>query len=133
MNKNLQLIWIISLFSVILVPVTSFGVTETDSSAFFIEKARKQKLGENTAWLNLLHYKSSFFGARASQVDGVDFFLSEKGAYDAQAELEADLRGFFSYQTSAHPRCLFPARFHWLGHGGGAGHVPRNHECGSLR
>ena len=133
MNKNLQLIWIISLFSVILVPVTSFGVTETDSSAFFIEKARKQKLGENTAWLNLLHYKSSLFGARASQVDGVDFFLSEKGAYDAQAELEADLHGFFSYQTSAHPRCLFPARFHWLDKQLNFSHLLPEVECAKLK
>ncbi|RDH81282.1 MAG: hypothetical protein DIZ80_14350 [endosymbiont of Galathealinum brachiosum] len=125
--------WIILLFYVLFMPVTSYGVTEIDSAAIFIEKARKQKLSEKTAWLNLLHYKSTFLGGYESQVDGRDFFLAENGAYDAQAELEADIRGFFSYKTSAHPRCLFPARFHWLDARLNFSHLLPEMECGKLK
>ncbi len=97
-------------------PVTSYCATETDLAAVFIEQARQKQLAKHSAWLNLLHYKSSLFSARKSQVDDKGFFLAKNGAYNAQSELEADLRGFFSHtmSDSDHPRCRFPARFHWL-------------------
>jgi len=79
-----------------------------------IEQAKQLKLAEKSAWLNLLHYKSSLLRGRRSQVDDKEFFLAEDGATNATAELAADLRGFFSIKLSEHPRCLFPARFHWL-------------------
>lgn len=121
-NKNLQLIWILLLFSLCFLPVTSISSTlesnisldEPELSAKYIEQARKLQLADKTAWLNLLHFKSTLFGGFKSQVDDSEFFLADNGSFNAQAELEADLRGFFSQKRLAHPRCLFPARFHWL-------------------
>jgi len=98
----------------VLLPVCAYTATETKVIDEFIERSRQMQLAEKKAWLNLLHYKSTLLGARKSQVDDEDFFFSEQGKQDAQAELEASLRGFFNYKTSAHSRCLFPARFHWL-------------------
>jgi len=114
--------WIILLFSLFSLPSLLFGATEIPPEAIetgaaadvFVERSRQMKLSENPAWLNLLHYKSTLLGERESQADDSAFFLAQNGAYNAQAELEADLRGFFSRKAAAHPRCLFPARFHWL-------------------
>ena len=113
-NKNLPLLRIILLFTSVFMSTSLSGMTETDSVDALIERARQLQLGGNPAWLNLLHYKSTLLGSRESQADDNGFFLAEDGSHNAQAELEADLRGFFSRKKTAHPRCLFPARFHWL-------------------
>ena len=98
------------------------AIAEADLSASFIKQARELKLAQQPAWLNLLHYKSNAWGSLISQADDTNFFMAETGAENAQAELEADLRGFFStvdiagnaYQVKKHPQCRFPARLHWL-------------------
>ena len=121
-NKNLQLIWILLLFSLCFMPLVSISssvesnivLEEPDILAKYIERARKLQLADKAAWLNLLHFKSSLSGGLKSQVDDSQFFLADNGSFNAQAELEADLRGFFSQKRVAHPRCLFPARYHWL-------------------
>jgi len=121
-NKNLRLIRILLQFSLCFMPVVSTGaiseseitLKELDISAVYIERARKLQLADKTAWLNLLHYKSTLFGGLKSQVDDSGFFLADNGSVNAQAELEANLAGFFSRKKTAHPRCLFPARLHWL-------------------
>jgi len=72
--------------------------------------------------LNLLHYKSNAWGSLISQADDAKFFIAKTGTENAQAELEADLRGFFSAvdkkgntaQVKNHPQCRFPARLYWL-------------------
>ncbi|MCW9047178.1 MAG: DUF4105 domain-containing protein [Gammaproteobacteria bacterium] len=110
------------LFSLYFLPVTSTGSTEEsvntlnepDIAEKYINQARKLQLADKIAWLNLLHFKSTFFGGLRSQVDDSEFFLADNGSFNAQAELEADLRGFFSKKRKPHPRCLFPARLHWL-------------------
>jgi uncharacterized protein DUF4105 len=109
-NKNLSLLYIILLFT----PPAVKSEVQIAPVEAVIERATDMRLADQLPWLNLLHYKSPLLGERASQVDDADFFLAENGAHNAQAELEADLRGFFSTQASAHPRCIFPARFHWL-------------------
>ncbi len=113
-NKNLSLLSIICLFFSFLVPITAYGEVGDDELEAIIRQASDIQLAKQPAWLNLLHYKSTLFGDYKSQVDDPDFFLAENGRLDAKAELEADLRGFFSHKTSAHPRCMFPARFYWL-------------------
>ena len=80
----------------------------------YIERARQMKLSEQPGWRNLLHYKITRTGELESQADDAAFYLAETGATDPGAELEADLRGFFSHRLKAHPQCLFPARMHWL-------------------
>ncbi|MCW8933392.1 MAG: DUF4105 domain-containing protein [Gammaproteobacteria bacterium] len=110
------------LFSLYFIPVVSTGSTEEsantlkepDTAEKYINQARKLQLSDKAAWLNLLHFKSTLFGGLRSQVDDNGFFLADNGSFNAQAELEADLRGFFNQKTTPHPRCLFPARFHWL-------------------
>jgi len=99
---------------------------EPDLSAPIIEKAIQKakllKLAKQPAWFNLLHYKSNAWGSLVSQADDVQFFIAESGAENAQAELEADLRGFFSVANNSvdninsdqHAQCRFPARLHWL-------------------
>ena len=90
--------------------------------ASYIKQAKALKLAQQTAWLNLLHYKSNAWGSLVSQADDVKFFMAESGAENAQAELEANLHGFFSRvdiagdtaQVNKHPQCRFPARLHWL-------------------
>jgi len=113
-NKNLPLLRIILLFTSVFMSTSLSGMTETGAVDALIERAREMQLGDKPAWLNLLHYKSTLLGSRESQADDNGFFLAEGGSYNARAELEADLRGFFSRKKTAHPRCLFPARFHWL-------------------
>ena len=109
---------IIMLLSLIILP---FGViagtntlAEDTSIDELIHQAREMELADKPAWLNLLHFKSTLSGGRESQADDKAFFLAENGSTNAAAELEASLHGFFSSKTSAHPRCLFPARYHWL-------------------
>jgi len=93
-----------------------------DLSASYIQRAKTLKLAQQSAWLNLLHYKSNAWGSLLSQADDAKFFMAETGAENAQAELAANLRGFFSEldaqgstaQIKKHPQCRFPARLHWL-------------------
>lgn len=83
-----------------------------------IQSARRQKLHADPTWIALLHYKSGWWNDFVSEVDGEDFFLSDKGKTDPQAELEATLASFFSGAaappTSLTAQCRFRARFFWL-------------------
>jgi len=83
-----------------------------------IKQANDQKLYEDKKWHMLMHYKSNLFGSYTSEVDGEDFFISETGKNDPQAELEATLASFFSNQPSKYAKltsqCRFIARFYWL-------------------
>lgn len=66
----------------------------------------------NQQWLNLLQFHSSDWNNRLqSEVDSPDFFLSESGKNDPQAEREATIK-----QLSKKPslQCRFPARAQWL-------------------
>ncbi|VAW61929.1 hypothetical protein MNBD_GAMMA10-2780 [hydrothermal vent metagenome] len=90
---------------------SSRAITDVE---IFVERAKQLKLAQRPGWLNLLHYKVTRTGELESQADDKRFYLAENGAADPQAELEADLRGFFSRQPAGHPQCLFPARLHWL-------------------
>lgn len=109
---------IIMLLSLIILPASVVARSNTSLEPILVDewvrRARELKLADKPAWLNLLHYKSTLLGGRESQVDDKAFFLAENGANDASAELELNLRGFFSIQSAAHPRCQFPARYHWL-------------------
>lgn len=81
-------------------------------------QAQQQQLGLQPGWLNLLHYKKNLWGGLHSQADDARFFLSAEGAHDPQAELLANLRGFFARpehnQHHLHAQCRFPARLVWL-------------------
>jgi len=99
-----------------------FRQEEVLSVEHFIELAKTSKLAQQTAWLNLLHYKRGISGSWKSQADDRRFFMSAQGDNDTEAELVADLRAFFSEVESekadktlaSHSQCRFPARLHWL-------------------
>ena len=73
----------------------------------------------STPWLKLLHYKSyPLFGFRSS-LSHDKFFISTSGRFDPLAELEESISLLKSNQGKwgrfkQSPRCVWPARFHFL-------------------
>ena len=80
-----------------------------------LEAAREQRLYTDPFWHTLVHYKSGVFGSR-SLIDDPRFFLSPKGKYDPEAELEATIRAFFESggDETQHAVCRFIARYTWI-------------------
>ena len=84
-----------------------------------IYKSQEMRLAERIEWQNLLHYKSYplWPGAR-SLADDPAFFNAPEGKFNAQIELEATLKAFFSTleetDKQQNPQCRFVARFNWL-------------------
>jgi hypothetical protein len=80
-----------------------------------LETAREQRLHADPFWHSLVHYKRGLFGVR-SLIDDPRFFLSPKGKYDPEAELEATIRAFFEPAggESPHAVCRFIARYTWI-------------------
>lgn len=137
-NKNIVSLLIKYVFLLMLVRIllwmpcqasAEMGENSTILANNYIEKAKALKLAQQPAWLNLLHYKIDVWGHQQSQADDVRFFMAGAGATDAKAELEANLRGFFSgdeQQSQSHAQCRFPARLHWLNQQlGFADHLPK--------
>ena len=81
-----------------------------------IAEAKLLKLSDQRPWHLLLHYHKTWTGAYKSEADGTDFFLSDTGKRNPQAELEATLAAFFLAENAAeqHAQCRFPARYAWL-------------------
>lgn len=73
------------------------------------------RLHYDPTWLALGHYRRTPFGDWASDADDPAFFLAETGQHDPDAELSATLLAYFAPgDGDEHPRCRFPARYHWL-------------------
>ncbi len=83
-----------------------------------IEQAARSRLADEREWHLLLHYGTDWLGRVISEEDDEGFFLSPRGKYDPQAELEATIRQLFSPDPvgrSKQPaQCAFMARYHWL-------------------
>ncbi|MCS6896907.1 MAG: DUF4105 domain-containing protein [Nitrospira sp.] len=83
-----------------------------------IERAARSRLADQREWRLLLHYGTDLLGRAISEEDDPGFFLSPRGKYDPQDELEATIRQFFSPDPvgrSKQPaQCAFIARYHWL-------------------
>ena len=86
--------------------------------AELIAKEEQLKLYEDPRWLALLHYRENFWGGYASEIDGEDFFTSQRGKVDPRQELKTTLASFFSTRpvapTKHNPQCRFLARYNWL-------------------
>lgn len=84
-----------------------------------IQKSREMRLAERVDWQNLLHIKPYVLwpGSR-SLADDPTFFNAPEGKFNAQVELEATLKAFFSAleetDKQQNPQCRFVARYHWL-------------------
>lgn len=76
------------------------------------------ELAASAGWRALLSYRKAGILSRGweSQADAPEFFLSEKGKYEPAAELSATIKALELPPElgNEHPRCRFPARYHWL-------------------
>lgn len=83
-----------------------------------VQRVGEQKLADQREWHLLLHYRENLFGGYTSEQDDPGFFLAPDGKTNAQHELEATLKQFFSDEPigrSKQPaQCAFLARYHWL-------------------
>ena len=78
---------------------------------------QREQLANSPAWLALLSYRPTWIGSGyQSQADAESFFLSPKGKNDPLSELNATIDGLYQPASlvDQHPRCRFPARYHWL-------------------
>ena len=66
-----------------------------------------EDLADTAQWRALLHYQNS-----KSSIDSENFFLSESGKKNPQAELLASIKLFEGDDDEK--KCLFPARYLWL-------------------
>lgn len=83
----------------------------------WIQEAAKKKLADNVIWHRLLYYpdKSKSSAKNKSEVENKDFFVSNQGNTDPQAELTAMLQALAKNDPQAqHLICKFPARTQWL-------------------
>ena len=71
------------------------------------------RLAEHPTWRRLLHFED---GEETSSVLRDSFFLAPRGRVDPRAELDSTLAAYFGPGEigDTHPRCRFPARYHWL-------------------
>jgi hypothetical protein len=79
--------------------------------------AANRAWANSPTWIALLSYQQGLFKrSYTSQADNTDFFLARNGKVDPYAELVATVDGLFQPTSlgNAHPRCRFPARYHWL-------------------
>jgi hypothetical protein len=115
-------IWVFGKFVFLCSPASSSQELPCRDDSYLLElktAAKKKRLWEDRQWHVLMHYRPRLFGSGVkSQVDDESFFLSPRGKYDPQAELEATLSNFFASTVegdgSMHPQCRFVARYHWL-------------------
>ena len=68
---------------------------------------RAENLLNASKWKALLHYQNG-----KSSIDSSNFFLSENGKKNPQAELQASIKLFEGDDSKK--KCLFPARYLWL-------------------
>ena len=70
-------------------------------------------------WLKLLHYNEPLFGLEraSSDITSANFFFSERGRFDPEAELRATIDAVsapLEGDPNLHAQCRFPARLLWL-------------------
>lgn len=76
-----------------------------------VNQANQKSLGIHNQWLALGHYKKTGNNSYYSYINSLKFFLSKKGKFSPQEELEATIKNFLSDQESI---CRYPARFNFL-------------------
>jgi hypothetical protein len=81
------------------------------------EEVKETNLHEEKDWRFLLQYWKNIFHITTSRVDDPEYFISEEGKRNPEAELLATLESFISHQdddSDENPQCVYPARFLWL-------------------
>jgi len=91
-----------------------------------ISLAKKNQLSQSKQWLNLLHYNQggTLHSSKQSYIKSDDFFLSDTGNENPEAELLKSINLLFGHKlnktsneianTTNEFQCRFPARFKWL-------------------
>lgn len=101
----------------LLLPFSS-NATASSPLHTLLKQSEQQQLAQSPAWLALLHYRETLFGAgQQSEADDKNFFFSPQGRDNPKLELQATLSAMFSAPSDKpdqHPQCRFPARYHWL-------------------
>jgi len=77
------------------------------------DSASDRQLAYSQQWLNLLHYKPTFFGNNyTSQIEDRRFFLTDDGHNNPELELAATIDAINQNQKNL--MCRFPARIKWI-------------------
>ncbi|WP_180137431.1 DUF4105 domain-containing protein [Desulfoluna butyratoxydans] len=102
------------LLCIALVPAPLFAEPPDAGTEALVRIARERKLSENPYWRTLLHCPVGLTPYR-SYIDDPAFFLAETGKTDADAELTALIRTFFTGEAPGDvPLCRFIARYTWV-------------------
>ena len=104
--KNHRLIEIITSRFLSLLVMTFFFL---NSAVCFADEV--ETLANSPEWLKLLHYQPAIFGGYEGLVENSDFYVSENGRFNPQAELNAEIKEFSKKQGK---KCDLPARFELL-------------------
>lgn len=101
-----------------IVAIACAGATVEAAEDVLLERARRQALAADSAWLRLGHWQATRDGGYLSQVDDPAFFLAKSGKRNPSVELTATLQALLESplpgQEHLHPLCRFPARSFWL-------------------
>jgi hypothetical protein len=102
------------LLAAVLSLAASKPATAAEGRAPAPSEAAIDRLATDWQWLRLLHISQP---GQPSEIRSGDFFLAANGREDAAAELRATLAAYaapWPEDQDSHPRCRFPARYHWL-------------------
>jgi len=101
----------------ILLSLSSHAVADSYLDQL-VTRAKQLNLHQHAYWLKLLHYKPNMFSGYRSEVLSRNFFTSQRGRTNPEAELEATLAAFFSdikeTDKQQNPQCRYISRYHWL-------------------
>lgn len=82
-----------------------------------LHRARELSTHDKPRWRKLLHYEPTMMGGWKSEADAYEFFFSDEGKVNPEAELRSTVVAFFMARPEdpqKHPICHFPARLLWL-------------------
>lgn len=93
--------------------------TQAEGVMTVIQESQEKQLHKAKKWQKLGHYKKKRVSSGVkSQITSENFFLSEFGRQDPEAELIETIKGYFepfdATSSDEHPQCRFPARYMWL-------------------
>ena len=107
-----------SLLITLFISLSSHAANASDYLNQLQNKAKQQQLWKQTEWLNLLHYEGHGDSPDdyANPIRDKIFFLADKGANNAEAELIATLNGIYDSENKddKNAQCRFVARLNWL-------------------
>ncbi len=92
--------------------LASLNVQAKDAE-HFIKSAQDLNLASHPTWLRLLYVQAA---GHTSAITSPKYFFAENGRESASSELKETIKAYFRpwQEPNKHPRCRFPARYHWL-------------------